>query len=314
MLADELEGPTSDFGDVPHFSIRDCMSLSVDEDGNWLSEFQTFVRKEFMEIFRASPEEVKNRNKSRSVSLHQLGIRCKFCAHVHPSKKVRRAAAYPSATVQIYQSFSMMIRDHFPKCEEVPKDKWEMFQKLKDQCNQGAADSKLYWQYAAEKQGMQDSEGGIFMNEASQRAAGMKLPFCTSVEILSDVRDHPVLLVTPDDKALVSQFYFELMSRTQRVNLLDSELRSTRKNLKVGLPGIGCRYCCEAGRLGFSRVFPTKRKVMSEKASDMYKHMQRCTLCPREVKERLTFLLPEKRTVSAADRAFFDRVWMRLNH
>ena len=207
-----------------------------------------------------------------------------------------------------------MIRDHFPRCEAVPPEKMELFHKLKSRNNQGAADSKHYWSHAAEKLGMVCSESGIHMDEDTRRAARAKLPFSTTSSILAAVHRPPVLLVVPEDKGLISPFFYELMTRVQRVNLLDCECRSTRKNLQRGLPGFGCRYCCQAGRLGFSRVFPTHRKKISDKANDMYEHMRRCTLCPREVKERLEELHPGKETaITTTEKAFFDRVWARLN-
>lgn len=297
-----------------HFSKREHVSLAIDEDANWLSEFQSYVRLEFLEIFRASHEDVKFRNTSRKVALKQLGIRCRFCAHIHPGSRARRSSAYPSSTAQIYQSFNMMIRDHFPRCEHVPKESMDMFHKLKGRNNQGAADSKHFWSYAAEKLGMADSESGIFMDDATQQAARTKLPFSTTDGIMKAARTSPVLLLTGEDRTLVSPFLYELLSRVQRVNLLDCECRSTRKNLKVGLPGFGCRYCFQAGRLGFSRIFPTKRKGLPEKANDMYEHMRRCPLCPAEVKKRLESLRPKPEEVNAAtEKVFFDRFWARLN-
>ena len=289
-------------------------SLFIPEDVNWLSEFQTYCRKEFMDIFKASREDVKYRNTSRKVTYQQLGIRCRFCAHLHHSSRARRASAYPSSTAQIYQSFNMMIRDHFPNCEAVPAEKMDMFHKLKSRNNQGAADSKLYWSHAAEKLGMVCVDSGIFMNEITQRAARARLPFATTSDILADIHRPPMLLVAPEDRDLIAPFFYELLTRVQRVNLLDVECRSTRKNLKVGLPGFGCRYCCQAGRLGFSRIFPTKRKGLPDKINDMYEHMRRCTLCPREIKEHLEEIRPTKdASVTTTEKVFFDRVWTRLN-
>ncbi|CAB9500195.1 expressed unknown protein [Seminavis robusta] len=300
--------------EVLHFRTRDPMSLAIPEDSNWLSEFQSYVRLEFLEIFRASQEDVKFRNTSRKVAYKQLGIRCRFCAHVHPGSRARRSSAYPSSTAQIYQSFNMMIRDHFSRCEAVPKEKMDIFHKLKGRNNQGAADSKHFWSYAAEKMGMVDSKDGIHMNDATQLASVAKPPFSATNATLAASRSPPILLVFPEDKSFISPFLFELLSRVQRVHLLDIECRSTRKNLKVGLPGFGCRYCCEAGRLGFSRIFPTKRKGLPEKANDMYEHFRRCTLCPPEVKDRLQSLRPKQNAVcTSTEKVFFDRVWTRLN-
>ena len=208
----------------------------------------------------------------------------------------------------------MMIRDHFPQCTFIPKEKMDTFQNLKAKNNQGAADSKHFWIYAAEKLGMVDSEEGIYMNDSTQQAAEALPPFSTTPVDWTTMQCPPVRLVFPEDKALISEFLFELLSRVQKVHLLEVECRSTRKNLNVGLPGFGCQFCCQAGRLGFCRVFPTKRKGLPEKSKDMYEHFRRCSLCPPEVKERLETLRSQAGdTLTTTEKNFLDRVWSRLN-
>ena len=69
-------------GDARHFTERTCVPLAIDEDQNWLSEFLCFVRAELVEIFRASEEDVQCRNRSKKVIHGQVGIRCKYCAHL----------------------------------------------------------------------------------------------------------------------------------------------------------------------------------------------------------------------------------------
>jgi len=311
---EELLEPLDENGKVPHFSRRRHIPLATDEDVNWLSEFQTYCRAEFLDIFWATAEDVENRNTSRKVTLKQMGIRCRFCAHLEHNLRARRASAFPSSTSQIYQSFNMMIRDHYPNCQEVPSVKMEVFHKLKSRNNQGAADSKKYWRHAAEKIGITCCHPGIYMDETTREAALAILPFSVTRETLEALHHPVVYLVDQEDKEVISPFLFALMSCIQRVFLLEVECRSTRKNLKAGLPGFGCRFCYQAARMGFSRIFPTKRKGLPDKVKNMNEHLKRCSLCPKEIKDLLRENQhKKKKSVASSERLFFDRIWKKLN-
>lgn len=98
--------PPCDEGAIEPFTNRTSFHLGIDEDSNWLSEFHCHVRSELVEIFLASSEDVKARN--NSIAYHQVGIRCRFCAHMTPSARAGRSSAFPSSLRQIYQSFTMV--------------------------------------------------------------------------------------------------------------------------------------------------------------------------------------------------------------
>jgi len=100
--------PPSVQGTTPHYSQRMIIPLTTDEDQNWLSELQCFIRSEILEIFRASKEDVKVRNKSKTLKAEQVGIRCRFCAHLPPNERASRSSAFPSSIPQLYQSFTMV--------------------------------------------------------------------------------------------------------------------------------------------------------------------------------------------------------------
>ncbi len=105
-LVGELELPPCEEGLIESYTNRPSFHLGIDEDPNWLSEFHCFVRSELVEVFRASHEDVKARN--NSIAYHQVGIRCRFCAHMTPSARAGRSSAFPSSLRQIYQSFTMV--------------------------------------------------------------------------------------------------------------------------------------------------------------------------------------------------------------
>jgi hypothetical protein len=92
----DIQLPPIEEGNTPHFKDRSYVPLAIDEDSLWLSERQCFIRAEILEVVRASKQEVQMRRSSKTITLRQVGIRCRFCAHVHPSGRAIRASAYPS--------------------------------------------------------------------------------------------------------------------------------------------------------------------------------------------------------------------------
>lgn len=221
----------------------------------------------------------------------------------------------------------MMLRDHFAKCQAIPQDKQDLFVQLKKKSSQGASDSKNYWVHAARRLGMIDTPEGIQITEATRMAA-MLIPSYGSAPGPNPDAVSTVDLVQPHDDGLASEFILTLLSQCQRVTLTKSEHIGCRTNLKVGLPGIGCKFCCKAGRFGLSRVFAARRRTLPSKMGDIYSHIQRCPLVPKETKDLLERLQdghsigtggnePEGATAkksSGHDKEFFNRLWSRLGH
>ena len=130
-----------DDGVIPPTHLRPQVPLATDEDQNWLSEFLCFVRLELVEIFRANREDVRSRNSSKKVSHGQVGIRCRYCAHLPLSSRASRSSSYPSSLSRIYQSLTMMLRDHFGKCSAIPPPLKQRFLELKGKTSQGATEA-----------------------------------------------------------------------------------------------------------------------------------------------------------------------------
>lgn len=299
------------------WSSRPFFPLGIDEDANWLSEFHCFVRNELVELFRASEDDVKARN--GSIASMQLGMRCRYCAHLSSTAKTGRSSAFPSSLRQIYQSFTMMLRDHFGGCEAIPGHLLHKFIELKDKPAQGATDSKRYWIYSAMKVGMSDTKEGIKITEASRATGAAAGPFGShSGKQWDDESYASIPLVLPADRPRISEFLYLIMTQVQPIRLMESECIGNRRSLRVGLPGFGCRYCCEGRRLGQCRMFPARRRTLPGKISDVYDHLRRCSLCPANVKEQLERLKHQLDDGFLADRGsdrdFFDRVWSRLGH
>lgn len=211
----------------------------------------------------------------------------------------------------------MMLRDHFAKCEAIPQDKQDRFARLKKKSSQGASDSKNFWVHAARRLGMIDTSEGIQITDAS-RAQATRIPNYGSSGNNNADAQNSVDLVQPQDHGLASEFLFHLLSQCQRVTLTKSEHIGCRTNLKIGLPGIGCKFCSKVGRFGLSRVFAARRRTLPSKMTDLYSHIQRCPLVPQETKALLERLHKEKEGAKkgsgAQDKEFFNRLWARLGN
>ena len=122
-------GDPSTIEATPHFTERHIVPMSDPQDGQVLSEFLTFVRADCLELFDSAHEGQSLATMEQSTS--QVGVRCRFCAHIPRRNRAPRSQSYPSTLSRIYQSLTMMMREHFPKCQEMPKDVALKFDTLK---------------------------------------------------------------------------------------------------------------------------------------------------------------------------------------
>ena len=123
-------------------------------------------------------------------------------------------------------------------------------------------------------------------------------------------------LVEPEDRAIVSEYLYFLMSQARRVYLTESERIGQRKKLEVGTPGLGCSHCYATHRKGMSRFYPAKRYLLPSKMTTLHEHLKRCSLCPPAIKARLAVLEAIEESKSSDDNnfdVFFNRVWARLH-
>ena len=144
-----------------HFTQRHVMPLSTPDDLNWLSEYLCFIRTQCLEVFEAIESDVTSRKTSKKIRKGQVGIRCRFCAHQPYVRRAGRSSSFPSSKCRIYQSVTMMLRDHFGYCKDIPLEIKERYLVLKENKNQGATDSKKYWVISASRLGLADTADGL---------------------------------------------------------------------------------------------------------------------------------------------------------
>lgn len=70
-------------------------------------------------------------------------------------------------------------------------------------------------------------------------------------------------------------------------------------------------------RIGLCRMFPPRKRTLHCKIPDLYDHLQRCPLCPQDVKEKLAHLRANTNTDTGSrsrEKEFYERIWIRLGH
>eukprot|EP00549_Striatella_unipunctata_P013078 CAMPEP_0118706776 /NCGR_PEP_ID=MMETSP0800-20121206/20775_1 /TAXON_ID=210618 ORGANISM="Striatella unipunctata, Strain CCMP2910" /NCGR_SAMPLE_ID=MMETSP0800 /ASSEMBLY_ACC=CAM_ASM_000638 /LENGTH=216 /DNA_ID=CAMNT_0006609407 /DNA_START=75 /DNA_END=725 /DNA_ORIENTATION=+ len=142
---------------------KPTIPLGIEVDNIWLSEFLCFVRSDLLEVFQNNPDDVlcSQRISKTNLKSGQVGIRCKFCCHCNPRRREARSSSFPSSLSRLYQSLSMMLRDHFPNCTEIPQELRTKFNTLKSKTSPaGVGESKQYWISSAMEIGLKDTEGG----------------------------------------------------------------------------------------------------------------------------------------------------------
>ena len=99
---------------IPHYTGRLILPLSVPDDHTRLSTYLCFVRSDYVEVFEATDRDVTMRLNSKLIYPRQVGIRCRFCSQIHHRDRAGRSTSFPSSLSRIYQSLTMMLREHFP--------------------------------------------------------------------------------------------------------------------------------------------------------------------------------------------------------
>ena len=137
------------------------MPLSTSDDFDRLSNYLCFVRSQCLEVFEATEVDVTSRKKSKTIRKGQVGIRCRFCAHLPYKRRAGRSSSFPGSKSRIYQSVTMMLRDHFFYCKVMPLEIKELYLSLKENKSYGVTDSKQHWVNSAGRLGLADTAYGL---------------------------------------------------------------------------------------------------------------------------------------------------------
>ena len=125
------------------------LALSSDED--FVSEYQCVLRMH-IEYFEATADDIASsaRGRNKPISLGQVGIRCRHCAHLPRQDRCKAATYYPTKLDRIYQTALNLARIHFMgACQDIPTEYRQLMQEL---CagKTFMGTGKEYWSEAAQ--------------------------------------------------------------------------------------------------------------------------------------------------------------------
>ena len=141
--------------------------LAQPDDRDVLSEHQQFLRLQ-IEVFEASESDVRThvRGRNKPIVLGQVGIRCRHCAHLLPSRRQKGSTYFPASTIGLYQAAQNMCTAHIQcgRCSEMPDHIKERFKDLIATKSFTTGAGKPYWSKSAKSMGLVDTENGIFFS------------------------------------------------------------------------------------------------------------------------------------------------------
>lgn len=149
------------FASNPSESRSTRILLAIDEDKEWLSDMDCFIRKN-LEVFCAEAKDVEAAQEDRKypITEGQIGIRCIYCA-MNPDVESRGSAvSFPYSIGGIYEAVREFQRLHLESCPCLPSTFSEKLNSLKGSSSLSSVLRRYYVQ-AAEALGMQDTSDGI---------------------------------------------------------------------------------------------------------------------------------------------------------
>jgi hypothetical protein len=317
-------------------------ALAVEEsDHEWLSELNCFVRSYCVEAFSASEDDVSLSSKRGRISLHQVGIRCRYCTHLPLKDKAVAAVSFPTSIGGIYESVKRWQRVHLEVCEAIPQDIRSSLQTLAN-TNLWVPTTRQYWTDSAKTLGFVDTSEGIRFGTSPREVRSDKrieLPPSGNSHASHELTPKPQQqgtatkaaepstssskssdaghIVYSTDMELLPSYVYFLMRQVEPCRFTEADRFVARSKGPVGYPGFQCRHC--NGHAGLGKYFPVSGKSLSTNSTsqNIHAHLLKCRKCPDPVKDQLVQLKIEKsrspRLEPGWRKVFFDKVWGRLH-
>jgi hypothetical protein len=134
------------------------------EDHGMLSRHQIFLR-QHIEAFQATEDDVNTpaRGRNKPIAMKQVGIRCRYCAHLPVARRRRGSTYFPHGRKGLYQAAQNMNSTHLQcgLCREMPNSVKEQFAQYNG-FKGHSRDGPRYWAMSAKKLGLIDTDKGIF--------------------------------------------------------------------------------------------------------------------------------------------------------
>ena len=158
-----FQQPSSPFvASPPVYKTRKPITLFLQCDRDSLTPYQCLARQQ-IELFEASPADADagTQGRNRTITVGQVGIRCKHCAHLPLRERSRGSTYYPSKLTGIYQAAQNMTNSHMTTyCSSVPKEVREELKRLGNK-KSSAGGGKNYWSGGAKILGVIEDDHGL---------------------------------------------------------------------------------------------------------------------------------------------------------
>ena len=299
-----------------------CVALAVEPaDTEWLSELNCYFRKNCIEAFSATDEDVLKTSKRGRIVRGQVGIRCKLCAHRPLQDKAVAAVSYPTSMAGIYESVKRWQRVHLPACLDVGDDTQATLDQLQHD-SVWVPTTRQYWTDSARAIGMVDTADGIRF-EREPAASTNWMPDATKPttkdddESAMDQQQPGGFICLQEDKELIPPYVYFLMRQVEPCYFTEADRFVARSKGPVGFAGFQCRHC--QGHAGLGKYFPLTSKALSTNSTsqNIHAHMLKCRKSTQSVKDELINLKTEKikspRLIPGWRKTFFERLWERMH-
>ena len=309
------------------------MSLAMGEsDSEWLSELNCYIRRHCVEAFSATEDDASRSSKRGRVAIHQVGIRCRFCAGHKEEGTGIAAVSFPTSIGGIYESVKRWQRVHVDVCEFIPQEVRSKIESLSTS-NVWVPTTRQYWSDSARAMGLVNTTEGIRFgvdpdeitskiakdvvlklpsllhqqrgmgpssNESiGGKMAGLALAAMGASSASDAMENEPSsaassYVVFPEDMDMIPTYVYFLMRQVEPCQFTEADRFVARSKGPVGYPGFQCRHC--QGHAGLGKYFPVSAKSLSTNSTsqNIHAHILKCRKTPSAVKDRLLQLKIEK--------------------
>jgi hypothetical protein len=136
------------------------------QDDLSLSPYQCLIRMQ-IEYFEAGEEDVNytRQGRNKPISLHQVGIRCRFCSMHASLQRIRGSTYFPTKLEGIYQACQNMASVHLSyNCPLIPEAlRMELLKSRVSKSSIGGG--KRYWAETAKSKGIFESNGILLIHK-----------------------------------------------------------------------------------------------------------------------------------------------------
>lgn len=153
--------------DLVSHAPKFVLTMALPSDSRCLTVYQILLRQS-LEYFSATQEDVdaRVRGRKQKIRLGQIGVRCRYCAHLKTKHRGRGAVYFPKTLINVYQAAQNIASAHFCAegtcCPFVPTSIIHEIDIQKPRRDASKA-GRSYWVEACSNLGVYEKDGGLWL-------------------------------------------------------------------------------------------------------------------------------------------------------